>query len=162
MTCGTEREKHCSVSDLGRVGAVHDGNQWMVWGTYDSVPDEDLDCLLLFRARSLSPWVTPFRSSSSLYCGKEGERRQYWAVGGNGAVKESRVGVGSSPAPVPVSWEPGSCCSRWCWCRPPRTGSSSPRSCRSPARFAFSPGKRVPPPTGCSASWVQQQNNQLF
>lgn len=35
--------------------------------TYDSDPD-DLACLLLFRARSLSPCVRPFLSSSSLYC----------------------------------------------------------------------------------------------
>lgn len=25
MTGSTEREKHCSVADLGRIGAVHDG-----------------------------------------------------------------------------------------------------------------------------------------
>lgn len=71
MTGSTEREKHRSVTDLGRVGAVHDGNQWIIWGrggTYDSEPEDDLDCLLLFSARSLSPWVRPFRSSSSLYC----------------------------------------------------------------------------------------------
>jgi len=44
----------------GVMGAV-------VFGTYDSDPVEDLDCLLLFSARSLSPCVTPFLSSSSLY-----------------------------------------------------------------------------------------------
>lgn len=36
--------------------------------TYDREPEDDLACLLLFRARSLSPCVTPFLSSSSLYC----------------------------------------------------------------------------------------------
>lgn len=35
--------------------------------TYEREPD-DLACLLLFRARSLSPCVRPFRSSSSSYC----------------------------------------------------------------------------------------------
>lgn len=33
MTGSTEREKHRSVTDLGRVGAVHDGNQWIIWGS---------------------------------------------------------------------------------------------------------------------------------
>lgn len=37
-------------------------------GTYDSEPVDDRDCRLLFKARSLSPCVRPFLSSSSLYC----------------------------------------------------------------------------------------------
>lgn len=93
MTCGTEREKHCSVSDLGCVGSVHDGNQWIVWGTYDSEPEDDLDCLLLFRARSLSPWVTPFRSSSSLYC-KDRQRQLCWGWQWAGVMLWRRVGSG--------------------------------------------------------------------
>lgn len=44
---------------------MHDENSL---GTYDSEAEDDLACLLLLRARSLSPCVRPFRSSSSLYC----------------------------------------------------------------------------------------------
>lgn len=161
MTRSTEREKHCSVTGLGRVDAVHDGNQWIIWGgTYDSEPDDDLDCLLLFSALSLSPWVRPFRSSSSLYCrsrAQTGGWGWHWARTMLGREVSGGRG-GCSPAPFPVSWMPCSCCSRWCWCRPPRTGSSSPPPCRSRTRFAFSPGKRVPRPTGCSASWFQQSD----
>lgn len=41
--------------------------------TYDREPEDDLACLLLLRARSLSPCVRPFLSSSSWYCNTEKE-----------------------------------------------------------------------------------------
>lgn len=142
---------------------------WWDWvgdlETYDNEPDDDLDCLLLFRARSLSPCVRPFRSSSSLYC--ETKKTQ-------SADKELRVGVSknnaadalydSSPAPFPVSWMLCSCCSHWCLCRPLLTESLSPPSYRSRARSAFSPGKRLPLPTGYSACWCAtfQRNSKTI
>lgn len=42
--------------------------RWLGMVTYEKEPDAALACLLLFRARSLSPCVRPLRSSSSLYC----------------------------------------------------------------------------------------------
>lgn len=42
--------------------------------TYDSEPEDDLACLLLLRARNLSPCVRPFLSSSSLYCKKKNKK----------------------------------------------------------------------------------------
>lgn len=153
MIDGTERERPCSVKDLDCVGVVRDETEEGDLETYDNEPD-DLDCLLLFRARSLSPCVRPFRSSSSLYCEtkKTQSTDDEWRVG---VSKDNAADAlyDISPAPFPVSWMLCSCCSRWCLCRPLQTESSSPPSCRSRARSAFSPGKRLPLPTGCSACW---------
>lgn len=56
---------YCSTT---HVGVMHDEDRF---DTYDRDPEDDLACLLLFRARSLSPCVRPFLSSSSLYCKTE-------------------------------------------------------------------------------------------
>lgn len=129
-------------------------------GTYDSEPEDDLACLLLFRARSLSPCVRPFRSSSSLYC-KANKMQCIDKVVGvcapkNNAAKskpDSKTSYQNSPVPFLPSWVLCSCCSRWCLCRPLQTGSWSRPSCHSLAHLAFSPGKHLPLPTDCSASW---------
>lgn len=45
---------------------------WSTWQTYDNgAADDVLVCRLHFKAWSLSPWVTPLASSSSLYCKKK-------------------------------------------------------------------------------------------
>lgn len=150
----------------------YDNSAWCMrrpkgWlGTYDSEPEDDLDCLLLFRARSLSPCVRPFLSSSSLFCGKQKrciERTQWCAEidflpaprSGANTANES-----DSPGPFPLCWMFCSCCSRWWWCRPPRTRSWSQPFCHSLACLASSPWKHLPLPKGCSASWCKQERQE--
>lgn len=53
--------------------------------TYEKEPDADLACLLLFRARSLSPCVRPLRSSSSLYCKSFKDLKQRFYPSGRGS-----------------------------------------------------------------------------
>lgn len=132
-------------------------------GTYDSEPEDDLACLLLFRARSLSPCVRPFLSSSSLYCKRE---KKIWIDLLQNAAKsvpESMARVSfkkNSPGPFLPSWTSCSCCSRWWWCHPRQTGSGLRPSCRSHVHLASSPGKHLPLPTDCSAYCRKKNGNK--
>lgn len=137
-------------------------------GTYDSEPEDDLACLLLFRARSLSPCVRPFLSSSSLYCKTN---KKQWRdkvvyvdfffllmdvlskIMQQILYLKARASFQNSPVPFLLSWLPCSCCSHWWLCHPLQTESWLQPSCHSLVHLASSPGKHPPLPTDCSASW---------
>lgn len=71
-----QKERHCWFysTTTHRRDAWWDLQGCMSYDTYDSDPDDDLDCRLLFRALSLSPCVRPFLSSSSLYYIKQKQK----------------------------------------------------------------------------------------
>lgn len=136
-------------------------------GTYEREPEDDLACLLLFRARSLSPCVRPFLSSSSLYCKIKKKLgigqmvvcpifclQKYFKK--NHAAKSvpenvARTSFQDSPGLFLLSWMPCSCCSRWWLCHPHQTGSWLQPPCHSLVHLTSSPGKHLPLPTDCSA-----------
>lgn len=138
-------------------------------GTYDSEPVDDRDCRLLFKARSLSPCVRPFLSSSSLYCNTY---KRQWLDKVKGvhfllnkkSKKKSAENfcISNSPVPFLLSWTACFCCFHWWLCRPLPTGSWSQPSFHFLVHSAPSPGIYLPLPTDYSASWnLNKTQNKL-